>query len=48
MVVYPLLCGRKLNKNPNYHIFGPMLKGLRSNNFAKVIMDMVIKGGDLP
>jgi hypothetical protein len=24
-----------------------MLKGLKSNNLVKVIMDMVIKGGDL-
>jgi hypothetical protein len=25
-----------------------MLKGLRSNNLAKMIMDVLVKGGDLP
>jgi hypothetical protein len=48
MVVYPLLRGKKLNKNFNYISLDQMLKRLKSNNLAKVIMDVVIKGGDFP
>jgi hypothetical protein len=47
MVICPLLCGIELNNNPIIISLDQMLKGLKSNNLVKVIMDMVIKGGDL-